>query len=552
MENRTVFEKSPYQSPEKIVDRYYEWLMSWIKQNPTLATKAIRILGISSLALAAAASLGFASGFSSTASAIGALSFAGLAAYAANWWGPRFYGLPCDGTEQVYKEDEFQFKTAHGWMKVEEGSMPRLVIEAENSYDAGYVEGRLLASSMRDSLAAFSIMDKPLLFMGKPIFESTLKAELAPVMSKIPEKYQQEMQGKVDGYNFWLKDKFPKERMLTLEYYLLMQLLPDIFNYNPFHMPADADAAAKSWLPLPSMDDVAKAALSVPGCTTFVLRIGKHVIFNRILDWPSYGKAGAYFLQVDRKIGDARHTVGVGIPLLSGEVTVMNDDGLLLQMNVSVGKGITTPQGMPAVWFNRFLAENSGSAEDIWKWIFKDPRADEAAAAKVITPLSPYHLTFMDVNKSDVYSVHFYQDPQSKNLNGHLVEQLETDEASPQLLVVTNQGVKLVNDVPVTTNHNDSFQRKRNIFSLFEQTKLPQQISSADDSEVQKFCFDVANLPLVKNCKSVLWSQYVTCQGERQGKLLKAKVATDNNYVQEKKPDQFKNLTIPERVKRCC
>lgn len=517
---------SPYPEPESGIDRYYEWLTTWSRKNPSLFATTMRVLGVSSLTLAAAAVSSFLAGYNIPAGIAAALSLGGAATYGANWLGLKLNGLRYDDSQQVYKEAEYKFNTAQGKMVIEAGSMPRLIIEAQESYDAGFVEGRLLAPAMRDNLSAVSIMNLGMYLIGKPLTQKKMEARLAPIKNQIPEAYQKEMQGKVDGYNSWLQENHPNEAPMTLEYYLLLQLLPDIFNYNPFRKSIDTDQVIKTWLPL-------------PGCTTYVLRDGDYIFYNRILDWPSYGKAGGYFLQVDRKIGNALRHIDIGIPLLSGALTVTNEN-MMFQMNVSEGEKVTTARGMPAVFVNRFLAENTRSAADVWQWIFVG-MPTESGALQRLTPLGPYHLTFMDAEAKDVHSIHFYQNP--KNLNEHLVDQLSLDEGKPQLLVVANEGMKLVRDVPTTTNHNDSFQRKANIFSLFEKTPLPSEIKSENDKQIQDFCSAVANLPLVKNRKSVLWSQYVV----HDRKIVKATVATDNNYVQEDKcPD--KKLTIPGKA----
>lgn len=527
MESRTESPSNPpHDRPAKLIDRYFEELMRLSYEHPLLMRNLVRVVGVSSLALLTAPfwsqSLGLDLSAGASVAAVGVGAVAALASGVSSFMQNRFFGLPAKDDASVYQESEFYWQSAMAKIHIEDGGMPCLVIRSDQPYDAGYVEGYILGEAIKHNLAVTDFLYKPMWLMGAPWSRADIKKYLDAVYAKIPTAYQDEIRGKVAGYNRWLREHYPETKPLALEYYLLLQLLPDIRNYNPFRRP-EKDYA------------FSMPALPNPACTTAVLRLGDYTFFTRVLDWPSYGECGNYFLQIDRRIGDARRTIDIGIPLLTGALTVLNEDGLLVEMNVAHGDKVADPQGMPAVFFNRYCAEHASSVEEVNHLIAEQK------------PLGAYHLTASD--GKEVQSFHFYQHPEVQG--DHAIDILDRDKADPQLLVVANHGLTFKDSVPTVVNHRDSDQRKVNIHHLFSQKAaqdkfrqfidkqkqsgdMPQQ----DLQEMKEFCLQVARLPLVSNCESVLCALYVY----HHNQLADASVATDNLYAQKKELDEFKSL----------
>ena len=552
----------PHQRSDSGIINYYEWLMSLSDSNPILMSTLIKVVGVASLALAVSAVAYGIADMSVPATAAAVTSVAAAGFYGVNRFGHGVFGLPDDS--QAYQESEpFSYQTANGKMILEEGHLPRLQIEAEKNYDAGYVEGYILGDAIKNSLAYTDLLYKKLYVLGSIWQRLHLGDNFAAVLATIPEQYQEEMQGKVDGYNAWLEKYYPGAKKLTLEYYVFLQLLPDIKNFNPFGSSNDDVGASASGNANIGIFKIVSQYFSdllqkfygqvqnfiSPACTTIALRVGDYVFFTRILDWPSNG-AGKYFLQIDRQIGDAKRIIDTSVPVLTGALTVLNEDGLLIEMNISQGQKVLNPQGVPAVFFNRLCAEYESCVADI----------DEML--KTNKPLGPYHLTAFDAKT--VKSYHFYQNP--ANLSDHTTETLSVATNAPQWLVVANQGMRMDQSKPVETDHRDSLARKQNVTALFEHALSKKQfdkffveknqvLSEADILEIKKLCHKAARLALVQSCESVMEEMCVS-HVERsiengdtleKGRLLEVKAITANLYVQKKELEDFKALTIPEK-----
>lgn len=517
----------PHSKPANIINRYLERLMQLTYENPILIRNLIKAGGASSLALTAmpfvASTLGYH--LSTGASVVAAVAGVGGAAVSGFSWfmQNRFYGLPLEKNEPNFRSDPpFTYLTARGEMVVEKNHMPRLKIVSGNHYDAGYVEGYMLGESIRDNLASTSFLYKTMWLMGAPWLKSNISRYLNQVLKTIPENYRAEMNGKMTGYNQWLHDNNIYNEDLELDYYLLLQLLPDIRNYNPF-----SNDKLTSVMP-----DIS------PACTTIALRVGDYTFFTRVLDWPAYNVAGKSFLQIDRNIEGTKRTIDIGFPLLSGALTVLNNDGLLIEMNVAHGNKVVKPEGMPAVFFNRYCAENSSNIKELDELIAKNK------------PLAAYHLTACDGNQTK--SFHFYQSQLEPG--NHAIDELGTDKTSPQLLVVANHGLHYHDSGSEVVNHRDSDERKQNIHQLFSQKSIQdkfagyiskqkdgQPLSSGDLMELKEFCLQVARLPLICNCSSVLCALYVY----HHDKLIDSSAATDNLYAQRCELGDFKMVVNP-------
>lgn len=427
------------------------------------------------------------------------------------------FGMPVDHQKKVYEKSEFHFRTAQGKLTLDEKHLPLLKIESKKYFDAGFVEGYMLAQAMQINWQRMELLFKPIYpLLGVPTEDKELLSALEDVLKTIPQNYQNEMRGKVAGYNTWHRKNNSNAPRLSFARYLLMQLLPDFRNYNPFQKKLEID--------LPSM-----------ACTTVAIRVGDYTFFTRVLDWPAYGLAGNYFLQVDKHIAGGKRTFDVTHPLTSGSLTVVNENNLLIEINVSNGEKTEKVEGMPSLFFNRYCAELANNVDEIEKILQYE------------TPLAAYHMTATNGEKTK--SFHFYQ---NELIQGeHDVEELSEDNSSPQLLVIANQGLIFEEGKPRETNHRDSLARKENVNHFFHKRLKPElqifidkqkkePLSSYDIEYIEELCVKAARLPLVNNCESVkceVLSYY-------KGKLLDARVATDNLYAPSTEFKEFKKLNV--------
>tara|TARA_R110000868_G_scaffold15698_9_gene71650 strand:- start:671 stop:2263 length:1593 start_codon:yes stop_codon:yes gene_type:complete len=528
MDSRKAQEStSLHPHPASVINRYFETLMSLTYEHPVLMRDVVYIVGASSLALATAPwwlpkfemelPVGKAAAVLGGVAGVAVSAFSGFAQH-------RLFGFPVKDLAHAYAPKKINYKSATAEILLDDQHMPLLRIEATDHFDAGYVEGYLLGDAMMHNLEKTDIIYPMMrLFLGAPHRDSDLKPYFIDILNKIPSIYQKEMLGKVTGYNAWLAKHHPDVERLTYEHYLLLQLLPDLHNYNPFD---------KNRLPirLPSFPREL-------GCTTIALRLGHYTFMTRVLDWPAHGVAGKYFIQVDRKIGGVKRTIDIGLPLLSGALTILNEDGLFVEMNISHGLKPDRPHGMPAVFYNRACAENSRNIAEIESVLDNEK------------PLSAYHLTACDGHETK--SFHFYQ---SQSVQGeHDIETLHQETDSPQLMVVANHGVRYAHGKPTVTNHRDSEERKQNIHHFYQQQQAQekfaecidkqaghQPLAKEDIAEIKELCLQMARLALVSNCESVLCAMYVYFDD----KLVDATAATDNLYAQKQELSEFQRLKI--------
>ncbi len=392
------------------------------------------------------------------------------------------------------------------------GQFPLLRIKAVNYYNAGYAEGYILGKAMHASLASVQpIYDVIRRILGVPKHDEAdkLRKSLDNVIKTIPESYQQEMQGKVAGYNQWLKENETKSAPLIFEFYLLLQLQPDIHNYRP--------------LPI-------RVCGFDLGCTTIAFRLGDYTVFTRVLDWPSFGIAN-YFLQVERAIQGCKTTIDIGFPLMTGLLTAVNENGLLIQINVAHGEMVKKAQGMPALFFNRYCAEHANSVEDIHKILQKEK------------PLGAYHM--MATNGLSTKAFHFYQNMNTKG--DHAVDELPQVKTSPTLLVVANSGVQIIKEKVCAYNYKDSHERHENVKTFFSHLTLQPYIakqegnktlSSEDITQLEEIALQIARLALVNNCGSTLCALYVFYKD----KIIDARAVADNHFAPDQPLSSFKKL----------
>ncbi len=463
------------------------------------ATKALSFVG-------AATALGLSPYLSLSMPKVAAVA-AGAAASAVGYLQSYIFGMPKDD-KCMYQDAKTQYQNATAELIVKDGHMPLLHIKADNHFDAGYVEGTALAPAMHTVLKSFlSMYSWSRLALGAPQSHdvAALRKYLDPIIKTIPAEYQDEMHGKILAYNNWLKKNKPGEDLLSFEFYIFLQLQPDLRNYNPFKGSA------------PPVDSA---------CTTIALQHGDYTGVARVLDWSSLDVANS-LLQIRRSINGKKTTTDIGLPVLSGLLTAVNEHGLLVEMNVAYGNKIKKPNGMPAVFFNRVCAENASSTNQIQDVLARHQ------------PLSAYHLTATDgVNTT---SFHFHQSLDKKG--EHVIEQLDGKLAP--VMVVANGSIKVVGDKVESYNYKDSNERRKNVMWFFDKAKVLPNLDekrSPDEviNELNEALLGAARLPLVNNHASALCALYIY----HKGKLVSGKAAIDNNYAPDRPLSQFKRLAL--------
>lgn|SRR3990167_4836911 len=129
----------PHRYPRSLISRYLDWVMRKTYEDPSTMIKAVSYMGPGWLGywLVDKQHRQSSNGFNFFAPGIA-------------WFAQRhLFCFPSDH-EDRYTVSEFKYKSAQGVIIIEEGNMPRLQINAEHHFDAGYVEGYLLAQAMKD------------------------------------------------------------------------------------------------------------------------------------------------------------------------------------------------------------------------------------------------------------------------------------------------------------------------------------------------------------------------------------------------------------------
>jgi hypothetical protein len=511
----------PHRQPKSLISRYFEFLMHYTYRYPGLMSAIVKITGVASVVLMA----------SPLVSNTGLLTFAagafGAAAAATSYVAQHLvFGFPLDMNDSPYTTTEelsHNNQNATGRIIVEEGRLPLLTIKSTNHYDAGYVEGYLLAPVIRGMLRNMQGMFRVLgLFFGEPDKNRALSQNLNDLLQQIPDEYRDEVTGKLMGYNTWLATNHPQEKPLTLEKYLIMQLLPDLRNYNPF-----PNVSLRE-----QMFDKLRDYMPGMSCTSIMLKLNNQIIGTRVLDWPSQGMS-KYVLQIERSIVGNKTFTDVTVPTVTGCLTAFSDN-LCVHMNVAKGP---VGAGMPAILFNRYCIERANSIADIHELL------------KSHQPLGAYHMTV--VGESAV-SFHFYLS--KDKYKEHVCENIGEDNTELQLLVVSNKGVKLVNDAIVDDNHRDSNERISNLAGFFSHQAVNarlgvylaklrggNQLDPAELMGVMNIGLESARLPLVNNNESVLCAQFHV----ENGQVKSASAVYNNLYAQSSDREAFKKVTLP-------
>ncbi len=395
------------------------------------------------------------------------------------------------------------------------GHLPKIEIIADTPHDAGFIEGYALAPYMAKCFYALNKYTRLILpLIGAPRTDAALDAALQPIFKALPNYLQEEIQAKIAGYQAWRAEN-PNANPspnITLGQYLLIQMLPDFHQYNPFKS-AIADTLPNHGNLLPDM-----------GCTSAIIQVDNMFGYMRALDWPSYGLA-QYFIETERTIAGEKFT-DISAPLLSGLLTAVkqteNGSQLFLQLNVSRNHEKTTVVGnrLPAILLNRKLLHEANTADEV-RAMMSNAGSPQA--------LSNYHVNVCD--GISAYSIHVGQ-----GSNGQLHE-VESPKplGSSSYLTVANHGFR---GQDREIDHHDSTARCSNIeqFLFYKQNESQGNLiarhndARSNQNEMIDTLLQIARLPMVNNFHTAVVALLVF----HNGQLVDSTVATNNNFAAER------------------
>jgi hypothetical protein len=440
--------------------------------------------------------------------------------FAAGFIQQSVFGLPVDN-KPFYQETYYAYKEATATIRVIDGHLPQLYIKSNTYHDAGVVEGRALSRAMKAHIDALKPVFHFLRVVAGHPKGKRFKDYFNDFLRTIPPKYIDEMIGKVEGYNQWLKENYPDTQPLEFEEYLFINSIPGYRNY------------------LPIQDCAFVPFIQQNACTSYAVRLGDITIIARLLDFAFYGQVNTV-IEVMRDIEGCYRMSEVAHPFLSGSLTAVNEKGVLLQINVANGEKIQNPapERPPDIFYIRQLAEKCSSVSEV------------VTMTKEIKPLSAFHLIASD--GKDTQFIHLFQN--LKDPRQHVYESLSTDKEKPQLLAVANLGIEKKGNQYVELNFRCSKERVENIMTFFHhppaQEKLkafiakqqdPLGLSQEDINAIfESLILEATRLPLVCSAATAqaIFFLYVNNQ------LTDAIAALNNSFASKNELGQFKQLSL--------
>jgi hypothetical protein len=317
------------------------------------------------------------------------------------------------------------------------------------SAQMGYAQGLLLGDRIEMLLTRWMAILWP--FVPN---ESKAEALCAHWESMLSDDIKNELHGIVSGFNLRMREKNRHTR-ITFNQLLLLHLVPDIEHTS-------AASLARNFAP-------------TVGCTVVLRREHDGVKMARLMDWVSLNAAGSGSLLIERELEDGTITQEVGIPGLVGVVTGKSSRGLAVAMNVALGE-TKDPKGLPAIFINRIILNESADVEDA------------IAKAEKLSAIGPYHLSLADDKKNGA-TVHFHQgDEKGKSFVRRLGD---------EPLIVTNSNITAQGE---TRPYFNSTERRRN---------LERFIAENSNAPLE----DALKVPLVNNQETV---HYVVMEPSKQ------------------------------------
>jgi len=362
-----------------------------------------------------------------------------------------------------------------------EGDVP--ILELEGGYRGSFAHGYLLGKHIdiirkRWDMALHKIMRLPR--------ADKLPQVLDQVKRQIPQKYLDEMQGLVDGFNRWGQERCFCKPSITLDELVLMHLLPDSLHFQ---------AGAHE-----------KAPMEAVACTVVADRDEEEdIVVGRNMDWMSLGENGRRSLVIKRKTANGITTAEVGVPGLIGTLTGINSHGLAVMMNVAQGD-TQDVSGMPSCIFNRKMLDECITLKDT------------EAFPKSQAFLGPYHLTVADGRDARTYHL----------LQGDFGNTV-TRKVTNTPLVTTNATFRDSHTREGNVSH--SFERQDGILAHFEENAKKPKVVLVEEA--------LSEAPHVNNLLTTHSAVFYTSQRDPDGVLMK--VSFDNSFAAGK---DYRTLTI--------
>jgi len=346
------------------------------------------------------------------------------------------------------------------------GDIPIFSIKTQDPYKAGHCQGYMLASQINQLRNIWSLAIQTLpefLFVHTSPKALEIPNIIKEVKKKLPQKYIQEMQGVVDGFNKWVDEKwfFMKPRKLTLDEIILFHLEPDIRHFKHHYVEQN--------LKFPFQQRGV-------ACSAIIAKDkDEGNVFASSTDWPTFGKGNLamVFVKLNER-GEKR--VEVGIPGFIGTLSGMNEHGLALRMNICDGK-TKSVEGIPNTFVTRMCLEQAKRVSDIRRVIRNNPS------------LGPFHLTTADEYNAEAFFL------RQGSASSYRTRKMPRNAP----LVVTNFRYDTDNR-PITGDREDdvnfSSQREPRIHALFEDAKKE---IAPEDFHITPLLKKALKLPFVNN-----------------------------------------------------
>lgn len=375
------------------------------------------------------------------------------------------------------------------------GDIPVLNIKTKDAYKAGFVHGYFLGDQINTLRNIWSLAIQKLpsfLFIHTSPKTTQIPKLIEKIKEKIPQKYLIEIEGLVNGFNTWAKEKcvFLRPRKLTIDDVILFHLEPDIRHLNHLEVEKNLSSSQES-LGLACSAIVDKDPI-------------EGNVFAASTDWPTFGTGNLALMIIrENKIKQAE----IGLPGFIGTLCGMNENGFSLRMNICDGK-TQDVQGMPNAFLTRLCLEQCKKVKDVQNIIKNNPS------------LGPFHLTAVDEKNAQAFFI-----KQGENESGRI-----RSFSSKKPLVITN--FRYDRDDKPTNSVNCSAEREERIYALFEDAKKTIASKEYRSTPILK---NALRLPFVNN---LLTAHSMILHPKKRT----IEVAFDNAYASKNKHQMLFNL----------
>ncbi len=287
----------------------------------------------------------------------------------------------------VYSEGEYKGSSLYY-----RGDLPILSLKSDNAFEAGEAQGYLCGNAILQISSRFPVDPEYLECQMFKDFKST-----------IPKENLLEIEGLVNGYNKWVDEQsfWKKAKPLTIDQCIYFHTIPEQEHISSRAFKIHRQGFQEKWA-RDHFEDYGPND-SPNGCSVFMEKDPeKGIIVARNLDQPSRGVLGTYTLLIKRNhMSNKNSTLEIGYPSITGTLTGINSNGLILAINTADARPPDDPlKNLPICLYTRYLLETCSSVLEV------------TAATEKSSPSNPFHLSVAD--KTTAISIHFFQNTHRK------------------------------------------------------------------------------------------------------------------------------------------